>query len=81
VFDGCPLEVEDGNPEVTIRNIDKIVTGVPRRRIAGLVAGPHGNVLVVLSTGELYMATGFGLQSSSKRDALAFYLANIEDHD
>lgn len=61
VFDGVELEVECGNPAITLRNLEKII-GPNRQPI--MFHGAHGQVLVIFDSGETYLATGFGYGST-----------------
>lgn len=56
IFDGEELDVECGSAEVTLKNLARIVT--PNRRVVSFMLA-HGHVLIVFSTGESYLATGF----------------------
>ena len=61
VFDGSELEVECGNPAITLRNLEKIIG--PKRQPVSF-HGAHGQVLIIFDSGESYLATGFGYGST-----------------
>jgi hypothetical protein len=60
VFDGVEMEVECGNPEITLRNLSNLIRPV-RQPIA--FHASHGQILVIFDSGETYLATGFSYGS------------------
>jgi hypothetical protein len=59
VFRGEALEVEACIPEVSLNNLRRILKG--GLKVSALHAGKNSHTLVVFSTGETYLATGFNV--------------------
>lgn len=65
VVDGTKLNLECGNVQVTLANLNRLLTVEPdkiRREVVSIYS-VRGNILVVFDTGESYLATGFALGS------------------
>ncbi len=76
---GLTLEPETGDPDVTARNLHAIFFSSPKRAILSVIASgqPEWPVLIVLKTGETYLASGFRLAS----EHLARFLVEHNDGD
>lgn len=79
VCPGVTLEPETGEPEVTARNLHAVFFSSPKRAILSVIASgrPGWPVLILLKTGEAYLASGFRLGE----DDLARFLAEHTDGD
>jgi hypothetical protein len=78
---GINLDAEDGDPETTARNLHAIVSSAPERSILSVV-NLNGKVLIILKTGESYLATGFSIGSDGAGTAaLARFLVGHNDGD
>jgi hypothetical protein len=60
VIGGLTLEVECGEPEISARNLAKVMDCVGKDRLVLGFFLQHGHVLVIFASGEAYLATGFG---------------------
>lgn len=59
VFRGEALDVEASMPEVSLRNLRKLLEA--GLKPVSMIAVEHGHILVVFQSGETYLATGFAL--------------------
>jgi hypothetical protein len=68
VFRGRSLEIENGSVEVTLRNLREIDREIGlRSRVTNILVGPRRQTLIVFSSGETYLATGFSVGSSDMK--------------
>lgn len=81
VYDGINLDAENGDPETTARNLHAIVSSSSERSILSVI-NRAGKVLIILKTGESYLATGFSIGSDGPGTAaLARFLVDHNDGD
>jgi hypothetical protein len=80
--DGIKLEPECGDPASTTRNLHNIVSSSPQRSILAILNSGDSGVLIVLKTGETYLATGYSIGSNGPGTvALARFLIEHNDGD
>ena len=79
VFPGVDLEEETGDPDVSTRNLNKLLEG--NVLVDRIVVHPkdksQGRVLLLLTPGVEYLALGFGLDRPEKMVALTRFAASI----
>lgn len=62
-FRGEPLEVEASLPEVSLRNLRKLLKA--GLQVVAMVAVENDHILIAFKTGETYLATGFAIGEPS----------------
>lgn len=61
VFRGEPMDVEASMPEVSLKNLRKLLAA--GLKVTSMMVVENGHVLIVFQTGETYLATGFAVAS------------------
>ena len=90
VYPGIELEEETGDPEVSARNLAKLLEAEmfvsqivlrPCKEMISCEKAPCEKVecrtLVLFNTGAAYLALGFSMANATKRDALTRFAASI----
>ena len=89
-YPGLDLERETGDPDVSIRNLARLLEGDmfvnhiilrPCRKVISCEDKPCDELecrtLVLFNTGAAYLALGFSMANATKRDALARFASSI----
>lgn len=76
-FQDEPLEIESGDVDVTLRNLQKIIHGLQREGwVSHFYVGAKAQILVTFTSGENYLATGFTIgEETPKVRGLAQFAA------